>query len=65
MEELSQQFVDTVRNHLDSVGIPITNVETTYNNDEHDDKQRTSMYLRIQVGDRNSYRPYWWHEFDD
>lgn len=38
MEELSQQFVDTVRNHLDSVGIPITNVETTYNNDEHDDK---------------------------
>ena len=51
MEELSQQFVDTVRNHLDSVGIPITNVETTYNNDEHDDKQRTSMYLRIQVGD--------------
>lgn len=51
MEELSQQFVDTVRNHLDSVGIPITNVETIYNNDEHDDKQRTSMYLRIQVGD--------------
>lgn len=51
MEELSKRFVDTVRNHLDSVGIPITNVETTYNNDEHDDKQRTSMYLRIQVGD--------------
>lgn len=51
MEELSKQFVDIVRNHLDSVGIPITNCETTYNNDEHDDKQRTSMYLRIQVGD--------------
>lgn len=51
MEELSKQFVDIVRNHLDGVGIPITNVETTYNNDEHDDKQRTSMYLRIQVGD--------------
>ena len=51
MEELSKQFVDIVRNHLDSVGIPITNCETTYNNDEHDDKQRTSMYLRIRVGD--------------
>lgn len=51
MEELSKQFVDIVHNHLDSVGIPITNCETTYNNDKHDDKQRTSMFLRIQVGD--------------
>lgn len=51
MEALSKQFVDIVRTHLDSVGIPITNCETTYNNDEHDDKQRTSMYLRIRVGD--------------
>ena len=51
MEELSKRFVDIVRTQLDAVGIPITNCETTYNNDEHDDKQRTSMYLRIQVGD--------------
>ena len=51
MEELSKQFVDIVRTHLDGVGIPITNCNTTYNTSEHDDKQRTSMYLRIQVGD--------------
>ena len=51
MEELSTQFVDIVRNHLDTVGIPITNCETTYNNDEHDDQQRASVFLRIQVGD--------------
>ena len=38
MEELSKQFVDTVRNHLDSVGIPITNVEHT----KH-------LYLKITV----------------
>ena len=51
MEELSKQFVDIVRTQLDTVGIPITNCKTTYNNGEHDDKQRTSMHLRIQVGD--------------
>lgn len=51
MEELSKQVVDIVHNHLDSVGSPITNCETTHNNYEHDDKQRTSMHLRIQVGD--------------
>lgn len=51
MEELSKQFVDIVHNHLDSVGIPITNCETTYNTSARDDKQRTSMYLQIQVGD--------------
>ena len=51
MEELSKQFVDIVRTHLDGVGIPITNCNTTYNTSERDDKQQTSMYLRIQVGD--------------
>lgn len=51
MEALSKQFVDIVRTQLDTVGIPITNCETTHNNYEHDDKQRTSMHLRIQVGD--------------
>lgn len=51
MESLSKQFVDIVRTHLDSVGIPITNCETTYNNFEYDDKPWTAMYVRIQVGD--------------
>lgn len=51
MGELSKQFVDIVRTHLDSVGIPITDCKTTYNDFEYDDKPWTAMYLRIQVGD--------------
>ena len=54
MEELSKQFVDIVRIHLDSVGIPITNCKTTYNPFEYDDKPWTAMYLRIQVGDTSN-----------
>lgn len=51
MEELSKQFVDIVRTHLDTVGIPINNCTVKYRTFEYDDEPWTAMHLRIQVGD--------------
>ena len=51
MEELSKQFVDIVRTHLDTVGIPINNCTVKYRTFEYDDELWTAMHLRIQVGD--------------
>ena len=51
MEELSKQFVDIVRTHLDSVGIPINNCTLKYNTFECDDQPCTKMQLHIRVGD--------------
>ena len=51
MEELSKRMVETVRNQLNTVGIPINKCNVKYNTFECDDQPCTKMQLHIRVGD--------------
>lgn len=46
MEELSKRMVETVRNQLDTVGIPINKCNVKYNTFECDDQPCTKIKPR-------------------